>query len=132
MSAPGGHTLRSRLGRVRGLGSAREGAAHWWAQRLTALAMIPLVVWFSLSLVALSGAPHAAVVAWIKGPVTAVLLVALLVAVFHHLALGVQVVIEDYVHTEWRKLALIITVKFASVLTALVGVFSVLRIAFGA
>lgn len=132
MSAQTGNTLRTRLGRVRGLGSAREGATHWWAQRLTALALVPLVVWFALSLAALAGAPHAAVVAWIKGPVTAVLLVALLAALFYHLVLGLQVVIEDYVHTEWRKLALVITVKFAATLAALLGILSVLRIAFGA
>ena len=132
MSAQSGNALRTRLGRVRGLGSAKEGVAHWWGQRLTAIAMVPLFVWFSLSLVALTGANHAAVVAWIKGPITAVLLVALLTALFYHLALGLQVVIEDYVHTEWRKLALIITVKFAAALAALIGIFSVLRIAFGA
>jgi succinate dehydrogenase / fumarate reductase membrane anchor subunit len=132
MSIDTGKTLRTRLGRVRGLGSAKEGVNHWWGQRLTAIAMVPLFVWFAFSLVALAGAPHATVVAWIKNPVTAVLLVALLAAVFYHLALGVQVVIEDYVHTEWRKLALIIIVKLASALAALIGVLSVLRIAFGA
>ena len=132
MSADTGKTLRTRLGRVRGLGSAKEGVNHWWGQRLTAIAMVPLFVWFAFSLVALAGAPHATVVAWIRSPVSAVLLIALLAAVFYHLALGVQVVIEDYVHTEWRKLALIIIVKLASALTALVGVLSVLRIAFGA
>ncbi|MFM2130612.1 MAG: hypothetical protein RL477_2158 [Pseudomonadota bacterium] len=132
MSSQTARTLRTRLGRVRGLGSAKEGVAHWWGQRLTAIAMVPLVVWFALSLAALAGAPHQTVVAWIKSPLAAVLLVALLVAVFYHLALGVQVVIEDYVHTEWRKLALVITVKLASALAALIGVFSVLRIAFGA
>ena len=132
MSAPAGSSFRTRLGRVRGLGSARAGTAHWWGQRLTALAMLPLVFWFVVSLVALAGAPHAAVVAWIKGPITPVLLVALIVAVFYHLALGVQVVAEDYIHTEWRKLAVIITVKFASLLAALTGIVAVLRIALGA
>ena len=132
MSADTGKTLRTRLGRVRGLGSAKEGVNHWWGQRLTAIAMVPLFVWFAFSLVALAGAPYATVVAWIRSPVSAVLLIALLAAVFYHLALGVQVVIEDYVHTEWRKLALIIIVKLASALAALVGVLSVLRIAFGA
>ena len=132
MSARINHSLKTRLGRVRGLGAAKECAAHWWAQRLTALALVPLMTLLAVSLVALAGAPHGVVVAWIKGPVTAVLLVALIVALFHHLQLGLQVVVEDYVHTEWRKLALIIVIKFAAVLAALTGIFSVLRIALGA
>jgi succinate dehydrogenase / fumarate reductase membrane anchor subunit len=132
MSARNDHSLKTRLGRVRGLGAAKEGAAHWWAQRLTALALVPLMIWLAVSLVALAGAPHGVVVSWIKGPVTAVLLIALIAALFHHLQLGLQVVVEDYVHTEWRKLALIIAIKFAAVLAALTGIFSVLRIALGA
>ncbi len=133
MSAPEAHSpMRTRLGRVRGLGSAKEGVIHWWGQRLSAIALVPLVVWFAASLVALAGAPHAVVIAWIKGPVTAILLVVLLAATFYHLQLGVQVVVEDYVHTEWRKLAVVITVKFVSALAALIGIFAVLRIALGA
>ncbi|MFT5538965.1 MAG: succinate dehydrogenase / fumarate reductase membrane anchor subunit [Alphaproteobacteria bacterium] len=132
MSTPGDTSLKTRLGRVRGLGSAKEGVAHWWAQRLTALALVPLIFWFVVSLVSLAGAPHGLVVAWIKGPVAAILLITLIGVTFHHLHLGVQVVVEDYVHTEWRKLAIIITVKFASALAALVGIFAVLRIALGA
>jgi succinate dehydrogenase / fumarate reductase membrane anchor subunit len=132
MSTPGDGSLRTRLGRVRGLGSAKEGVAHWWAQRLTALALVPLIFWFAVSLVSLAGAPYSLVIAWIKGPVTAILLITLICVTFHHLHLGVQVVVEDYVHTEWRKLAIIITVKFASALAALVGIFAVLRIALGA
>jgi succinate dehydrogenase / fumarate reductase membrane anchor subunit len=132
MSGPVESSYRSRLGRARGLGSAKEGVGHWWGQRLSALALVPLVFWFVLSLVALAGAPHAAVVAWIKGPITAVLLVAMIAAVFYHMALGVQVVVEDYVHTEWRKLAVIIAVKFAALLAALIGIFAVLRIALAA
>ncbi|MQA65576.1 MAG: succinate dehydrogenase, hydrophobic membrane anchor protein [Alphaproteobacteria bacterium] len=132
MSSPAGSSFRTRLGRVRGLGSAKEGTAHWWGQRLSSLALVPLVLWFAISLVALAGAPHAVVVAWIRGTVTTVLLVVLIAAVFYHLALGLQVVVEDYVHTEWRKLAVVIAIKFASGLAALIGIFAVLRIAFGA
>ncbi len=132
MAARGASAMRTRLGRVRGLGAAKEGVAHWWAQRLTAIALVPLTVWFVVSLVALAGGPYAAVRAWIADPVAAVLLVLLLAVGFHHLQLGLQVVIEDYVHAEWRKLALIIAVKFASAVAALAGIFAVLRIAFGA
>ncbi|MDX1483828.1 MAG: succinate dehydrogenase, hydrophobic membrane anchor protein [Alphaproteobacteria bacterium] len=125
-------SLRSRLGQVRGLGSAKEGAAHWWAQRLTAVALVPLVFWLVASLAALSGAGHAEVVAWLRGPIAPVAMVALLIAGFHHLQLGLQVVIEDYVHGEAAKIGLIITVKLASALAALIAVLAVLRIAVGA
>jgi len=124
-------TLKSRLSCVRGLGSAKEGAAHWWAQRLTAIALVPLVFWLAASLAALSGAEHGAVVAWLRGPVAPVMMIAFLVAGFHHLQLGMQVVIEDYVHSEAAKITFIIIVKLGSVLAALISVLSVLRIALG-
>lgn len=132
MASHGPNALRTRLGTVRGLGSAKQGAAVWWAQRLTALALVPLTIWFVVSLVALAGAPYAAFIAWIQGPVTAVLLVVFLAVGFHHMQLGLREVIEDYVHTEWRKIALIVFVKFASALAALAGIFAVLQIAFRA
>ena len=133
MSGPAeARSLRTRLGRVRGLGSAKEGVAHWWAQRITALALVPLTFWLAASLAALAGAPHAEVVAWLRGPLAAALMMVLLATGFHHLQLGVQVVVEDYVHAGWLKLTVIIAVKFTSVLAALVGIFAVLRIALGA
>jgi succinate dehydrogenase membrane anchor subunit len=123
--------FRTPLGRARGLGSAREGAGHWWAERLTAIALVPLCLWFVAGIIGLVGAGHGAAVAWIASPVNAVLLVLLILAVFHHGQLGLQVVIEDYVHTEWRKVALIICVKFAALVLGLAAVFTVGRIAFG-
>jgi len=120
--------LRSDLARVRGLGSAKEGVAHWWAQRVTAVALIPLVVWFVAAIVSLVGQPHAAVVDWIASPLPSLLLVLLLVATFHHAQLGLQVVIEDYVHSEGTKLVLILLVKGAAVVLGLAGIFAVLRI----
>ncbi|MCZ6448117.1 MAG: succinate dehydrogenase, hydrophobic membrane anchor protein [Alphaproteobacteria bacterium] len=129
MSGP--TTLGSRLRRVRGLGSAREGAARWWAQRLTAIALVPLVFWFVASLAALSGAGHGEVVAWLRGPIAPVAMIALLVVGFHHLQLGLQEVIEDYVHTEAAKFTLIIAIKGGAALAALVSILSVLRIALG-
>jgi succinate dehydrogenase / fumarate reductase membrane anchor subunit len=123
--------LRSPLGRVRGLGSAKEGVAHWWAQRVTALALIPLTIWFVASVIALAGADYAAVVAWLRSPVVAALLVLLLFATFYHAALGLQVVIEDYVHEEGAKLAAILIVKALCLLLGLAGVLAVLKIAFG-
>lgn len=123
--------LRSSLGRVRGLGAAKEGVGHWWAQRLTAVALVPLTLWFVASLIGLIGADHAAFVAWVRQPLDAILMVLLLAAGFHHLQLGLQVVIEDYVHHEAARIASIIAVKFAAVLLGLGGIFSVLKIAFG-
>jgi len=123
-------SLRSPLGRVRGLGSAKDGTAHWWAQRLTAVALVPLILWFVASLCAMTGADYDAVRAWIASPLVAILLVLLIVAAFHHMQLGLQVVIEDYVHGEFCKIAGIVLVKFAAVALGVAAVFSVLKIAF--
>lgn len=117
------------LGRVRGLGSARDGTRHWWAQRLTAAALVPLSIWFVASLIFLTGADHTTVTAWLGSPVVAVLMVLLIVALFHHAQLGLQVVIEDYVHTEWLKLGLVVLGKLAAFTLAAFSVFAVLRMA---
>ena len=124
-------SYRSPLGKVRGLGSAKDGTHHWWMQRLTALALIPLAIWFVVNVVALLGASHAAFAVWVKNPLSATLLILLIAATFHHAQLGVQVVIEDYVHGAGAKLAAIILVKGAALVLAGIGVVSVLRIAFG-
>lgn len=125
-------SLRSPLGRVRGLGAAGEGVGHWWAQRLTALALIPLTLWFVGSVVAMTGAGYETVAAWIASPLVAGLLLLLIVATFYHSYLGLQVVIEDYVHHEGRKLALLMLVSAASIVLALIGVLSVLMLLFRA
>ena len=124
-------SLRTPLGRVRGLGSAKEGTAHWWAQRLTALALIPLVLWFVVSLIVMTGAGHEAVAEWLRDPVSAVLMLLLILAGFHHAQLGMQVVVEDYVHAEWLKFALVTGVRFAAVALGIGAAFSVLKIALG-
>ncbi|MEE9250815.1 MAG: succinate dehydrogenase, hydrophobic membrane anchor protein [Alphaproteobacteria bacterium] len=123
-------SLRTPLGRARGLGSAKEGVAHWWAQRLTSIALVPLAIWFVVSIAALAGADHGAVVAWLRAPVTVILMVLLVAATFHHLQLGLQVVLEDYVHTGWLRLGAIIGVKFAAAALALAALYAVLKIAF--
>lgn len=122
---------RSELGRVRGLGSAKEGVRHWWQQRLTAVALIPLLVWFVATLVAHTGADHANVALWLGSPVTFALMLLLVGAGFWHMALGLQVVIEDYVHGEALKLGLVILVQFASAALALAAVTALLVVAFG-
>ncbi|MHA1564200.1 MAG: succinate dehydrogenase, hydrophobic membrane anchor protein [Alphaproteobacteria bacterium] len=123
--------LRTPLARARGLGAAKTGVEHWWAQRWTALALIPLVIWFVISVITHVGAEHGVVVAWIGNPVTAVLLVLLIAAVFHHGQLGLQAVIEDYVPNEFVKLGSILAVKGGAILLSVAGILAVLRIALG-
>ncbi|TAJ32574.1 MAG: succinate dehydrogenase, hydrophobic membrane anchor protein [Reyranella sp.] len=123
--------LRTPLNRARGLGSAKEGVHHWWAQRLTAVALIPLVVWFAISLIMLSGADYAIARAWIGSPIVMVLLILTIVIGLHHGQLGMQVVIEDYVHSEGVKLALIIGIRFVAVFFGLAATVAILRIGFG-
>ncbi len=121
--------LRSPLARARGFGSAKEGVQHWWAQRLTAVALVPLTLWLVAAMVALAGADHEAVTSWIRRPASAVLLVLLIAATFHHAQLGLQVVIEDYAHTESIKIVCLLAVKGLAVFLTAVGIFAVLKIA---
>ncbi len=119
--------MRSQLGRVRGLGSAKSGVGHWWAERVTALALIPLTVWFVFAALSLVGASHEVVLLWVANPVTIVLLICLVLATFHHMQLGLQVVIDDYVHVESTRFALLLLVKAVCFVFALAGIVSVLR-----
>jgi len=123
--------LRTPLARARGLGSAKAGVHHWWAQRLTAIALIPLVVWFAISLVMMSGAEYEVVRAWIGSPIVMVLLILTIAVGLHHAQLGIQVVIEDYVHSDGFKLALIVLVRFLAVLFGLAAIVAILSIGFG-
>lgn len=124
-------SLRSPLGQVRGLGSAKEGVNHWWGLRLSALALVPLTVWFVVSLLGLVGADHAAVKAWAGSPLVASLLVLLVAATFYHAVMGLQTVIEDYVHQEGLKLLTLFAVKGAAWLLAALGIVSVLVLLLG-
>lgn len=121
--------LRTPLSQVKGLGSAKEGTSHFWAQRVSAIAMVPLVIWFCLAIASLPDMSFEALRLWLANPVSAVLLLLFIATGFHHGKLGLQVVIEDYVHVHGIRTALIILVTLlAWTLTAL-GVFSVLRLA---
>jgi succinate dehydrogenase / fumarate reductase membrane anchor subunit len=124
-------SLQTPLGRARGLGSAKEGVSHWWTQRVTAIALVPLTLWFVASLLGVAGADYETVAAWIAKPVNAVLLVALLISMFYHATLGLQVIIEDYVHHEGTKVASLLVMKFLLVLLGGFAVLAVLRIAVG-
>lgn len=121
--------MRSQLGIVRGLGSAKSGVHHWWVERLTSLALIPLSLWFIYAVLALKGRAQPDVAHWIAAPLNTVLLIALVVLSFHHMQLGLQVVIEDYVHHEAARFTLLLLVKGASFLFGLWGAISVLRLA---
>jgi len=124
-------SLRSPLGRVLGLGAAKEGVHHWWMQRLTSVALVPLAVWFVVSLLTLPVLDHAAVVAWMRQSWTALLLILFVLVACRHSQLGVRVVVEDYVHAVGLKTLTLVLVSFVHVLLAAAGVLAVLRVAFG-
>jgi succinate dehydrogenase / fumarate reductase, membrane anchor subunit len=121
--------LRSSLGRARGLGSAKEGVGHWWMQRVTAIALVPLGIWFVFSAAALSGVDYAGFQAWVSELGNATLLVVLVIALFYHAALGIQVVIEDYVSGEGSKIITLLIAKFALFLMAVSCILAVARVA---
>jgi succinate dehydrogenase / fumarate reductase membrane anchor subunit len=123
--------LRNPLARARGLGSAKEGVSHWMTQRVTALALVFLTLWFVITVLSLMHADYATARATIAKPWNAVLLIALVITMFKHAVLGLQVVIEDYVHTRWLEMTSLVLIKFIAVLAALTGVLAVLRIALG-
>ena len=119
--------MQSQLGRVRGLGAARSGVHHWWAERWTALALVPLTLWFVANVVRLAGAPHQAVLDWMYSPYTVVLMLALIATTFYHMTLGLQAVVEDYVHRESTRFALLLAIRGACALLALASAVSVLK-----
>ncbi len=123
--------LRTPLARVKGLGSAKDGTQHFWHQRLTALLLIPLVLWVGFSLASLP-MDHATLVAWIQNPLVTIALVMLIIALFYHAQLGLQVVIEDYVSSHSRRTPLLLFSNLTCLIFGIVGVVSVLKIAFGA
>jgi len=124
-------SLRTPLQRVRGLGSAKEGVGHWWLQRLTAIALVPLTIWFMVSVIALQPADYDAVRAWLAQPLASVAAIGLVIALFYHAQLGVQVVIEDYVHQRKAEVVLQILTKFFCFFGALACSLAIIRISLG-
>ena len=124
-------SLKTPLGRVAGLGSAKEGTGHWWAQRLTAVALVPLSFLFVVFVFAFAGADHARAVELMGNPLVAVTLLLFIVAGFYHMKLGMQVVIEDYVHHEGAKTFLLVSLALGSFALGTAAVFAVLKLAFG-
>jgi succinate dehydrogenase / fumarate reductase, membrane anchor subunit len=123
--------METPISRVRGLGSARSGAHHWWVERLTSIATLLLFVWFAVSLLRLPALDRDTVVEWLSSPLAAVPMLLLIVATFWHLKLGLQVVIEDYVHEEGNKFFAILLINFLTVAGAAFALFAVLKIALG-
>ena len=121
--------MRSPLGRAIGLGSAKEGVEHWWRQRVTAIVLVPLTLWLVIAVVSHVGGSRAAMVAWMHNPLGAVVMIVLLVTTFYHAALGLQVVVEDYVHGEGMKLTSLIVMRSLCVLLVVRGVLAVLKLA---
>ncbi|NNC23031.1 succinate dehydrogenase, hydrophobic membrane anchor protein [Salinisphaera sp. USBA-960] len=119
------NTTQSPLAGARGLGSAKTGVTHWWMQRVTAVALVPLTLWFVASLAAHLGADYASVMNWLTSPLSATLMMIYLAAIFYHAQLGLQVIVEDYVHTEFVKFALIIGLQFANTLLGVASIVSV-------
>jgi succinate dehydrogenase / fumarate reductase, membrane anchor subunit len=123
--------LRTPIARVRGLGAARTGLHHWKMQRLTAISNVLLVLWFMFSAIALSDSGYEKVRAWLASPVTASLMVLLIISTFYHARLGLQVVVEDYVHHEGLKIASLVAIVLIVVALAVACIVAVLKVAVG-
>jgi succinate dehydrogenase / fumarate reductase membrane anchor subunit len=124
-------TMETPLKRVRGLGSARSGAHHWWLERLTSVATLVLLVWLAVSLVRMPDLAHGTLAEWLAAPLVAVPMLLLIVGMFWHLRMGLQVVVEDYVHAEGPKLFWITAITFLSLFGAALAIFAVLKVALG-
>ena len=125
-------SLRSPIGRVLGLGTAKDGVGHWWSQRVTSVALVVLGLWFVAALLRLDDLNHALVTAWIAKPVNAVLLSLLVGTTVYHSQLGVQVIVEDYVASKGTKIVTMLLLNFLHVALGALGIFAILKIAFGA
>jgi succinate dehydrogenase / fumarate reductase membrane anchor subunit len=124
-------SLRSPLGRILGRGSAKEGVHHWWLQRLTSVALVPLSIGFVASLLALPALDYASLVAWLRQSGTALGLILFVLVAARHSQLGMRVVIEDYVHGEGLKTVALVFIDYAHVLIGVAAVFAVLKVALG-
>mgnify|MGYP001253422330 FL=1 len=125
-------SIRSSLASARGLGSSKTGVSHWWFQRVSAVALVPLTLWFVACLASQLGADYSSVTDWLSSPLQASLLAIYLAAIFFHSQLGLQTIIEDYVHHDGAKMALLIGLQLLNILLAVAAIFSVIMILVGA
>jgi succinate dehydrogenase / fumarate reductase membrane anchor subunit len=126
--APHRQDMRSHLAAARGLGAAKSGTEHWWVERITAVALVPLTLWFICSVLSMLGAEQPVVAAWAGHPLNAALLLALVLLTFHHAQLGLQVVWEDYLHRAGTRMAFILATKAAALLLGLLASLAVLKL----
>ncbi len=123
---------RTPIARARGLGAAHHGSQHWWRQRITALILTPLGLWFAICLVRLPDSDYQSVHSWLQSPVNSGLLLVFLLAALYHAALGLRVILEDYTHTTWLKFAAIVSTNGLLLAAGLTGVFALLHLLFSA
>ena len=129
-AAPKVEVMRSQLGRARGVGAAKSGIHHWWVERVTGIALVPLTVWFVYAVLHLLGAPQAAVHRFVASPVNTVMLLATVAMTFHHMQLGLQVVMDDYISSQaWQSIAILLN-KAVALMLGLLCAVSILRMAF--
>jgi succinate dehydrogenase / fumarate reductase membrane anchor subunit len=124
-------SFRTNLGRVRGLGSVKNGTSHWWAQRITAIALIPLSIWFIFSVVTLVGIDYSGFKIWLNKPGSVLLMVLFVLALFYHIQLGLQVVLEDYIHSEKIKIISLVINKLLAAFCAISSIIALIKVAFG-
>jgi len=125
-------SLQTPLGRFLGHGSARDGTEHWWMQRINAVALVPLCLWFVVTLATLANYEYATILLWVTQPFNAIMLILLLMAVLYHSLLGLQVVVEDYVHTDWTKVSILMLFKLVHIALGVAAIYSILTISTGA
>jgi len=125
-----GRSMRSPPRRARWLGSAKAGVDHWWIQRVTAVALVPLTLWFAASLLALTRSDYNTFVAWLRAPYATILMILLLIALLHHMALGLQVIVEDYAHSDWVKFPAVVVIRLVCFALMVAGSIATLQIAF--
>jgi len=129
-AVPEGKTVETPLKKARGMGASHSGVHHWWMQRLTAIAMVPLGIWLLYSLSGMPAYNQAMVVSWLEEPCSALFLISFIIAAFYHAVIGCETVIDDYVHTKWKHLSLLICLKLFSFYFALTAIYAVLYINF--
>jgi succinate dehydrogenase / fumarate reductase membrane anchor subunit len=123
--------MKTPFSRVHGLGTAHSGTGHFWMQRLTGIANLPLIIAFLVVIISLVGSSQASVIATLSSPFVAMILLAALISVLIHMRIGMQVIIEDYVHTELRKIVLLMTNTFFTLAVGIAAVYAILKINFG-